>query len=88
MKPKKSGPFVVVAVKPKTITIATNGIKDTVSIDRVLKALPKNEHEKPSQRRRTDDVIDTDDIHTQEEYFVDKIAGHSVENGSIIYRIR
>lgn len=75
LKPKKSGLLVVVAAKPKTITIVNDGADDTVSIDRISIVKPKDENCQPSQP------------HTKKEYVADRIVGHSVTSSRILYSV-
>lgn len=88
LTPKKTGPFIVVVVKPKTVTIAKDGINETVNIDRVSIARRYDGHEPSLKKRQTVDDTDAYDINTEREYVVHKIVGHSVVNGQILYRVR
>lgn len=76
LQPKKTDPFIVVTVLPKTVIFEKKGISGTVSTDLVSIAWQKYETGSPPQ------------LNTLDEYVMNKVVGHSVARGKILYRVR
>lgn len=101
IRTKTTGSYRIITVQPSTVTVGKDGFLDTVSIDRVSIAQHEDECDTYPQLSQLFDELPAGKEDTsiaegkpneaeqgKDDYVVNKIDGHTVQDGQILYRVR